>query len=229
MNDVIGLIDKQAFEQAFLAWVELEFGTRTTELIHIDGKRIIGSVDRELQYKPPSQGGRHAEMIVNAYASDTNLVVAQVNVSQTWDEKQGAKQLIEQLHLKGKTITGDSNFCVKDLLKRIRKKQGHYLMALKGNQPILRHLAERYFGQVWIDRTTYYSEEKGHGRKEKRTYQSIDIRPSKDEKLKEYSGLCQIIKVQRIRTETRKNKSSEETHYYITSLDKKVEDLAVRK
>lgn len=226
IGNIIGMIDKHAFDLAFLSWVELEFGMAASQLIHIDGKRIIGSVDKELQYKAPSQGGDHAEMIMNAYASDTNLVVAQVNVSDTWDEKRGAKQIIDQLHLKGKTITGDGNFCVKEILQRIRKKQGHYLMTLKGNQPILRHLAERYFGQVLIERSTCYTEDKGHGRIEKRTYQCIDVRLSKDEKLKEYDGLCKIVKVRRIRKVLRKNKSSDETHYYITSLDKKVEDLA---
>ncbi len=138
IGNIIGIIDTQHFEKAFQEWVKLAFGIESSSLLHIDGKRISGSVDKELQDLPADQGGKSGSLIVNTYASDTKVVVAQADVSQSGDEKEGARRLIEQLHLKDTIITGDGNYCTKDLLRRIRKKKGHYLIALKVNQHILK-------------------------------------------------------------------------------------------
>jgi len=226
IGNIIGLIDKKTFEFAFIDWVSMQFGPETVELIHIDGKRLRSSANKEEQYRSPTQGGKNAHLILNAYASGVNLVVAQIDVSESKDEKEGAKRLIEQLHLKGKTITGDGNFCVKEILKLIRRKHGHYLMTLKGNQPALLDHVKDYFGNVLIDKMMHYTEDNGHGRIERRTYQMIDVRLSPHIKLQEYKDLCKVIKVRRQRKEVRTNKESDETHYYITSLDEKVPMLA---
>ncbi len=226
IGNVIGLIDKTAFEKAFTAWVKLQFGVETITSIHIDGKRLRGSVDKLLQDKPHQEGGKNAEIIVNAYASDTHITVGQASVCKSGDEKEGAIRLIEQLNLKNKVITGDGNFCTKDFLKFIRKKKGDYLMTLKRNNPTLFDLAESYFGDVRVDKMNCYTAEKGHGRTELRTYHAIQVSGLKDSKLKEYQDLCKIIRVRRQRKVMRKDKSSDEIHYYITSSDKPVEELA---
>ena len=100
-------------------------------------------------------------------------------------------------------------------------------MTLKRNNPILFDLAESYFGDVRVDKMNYHTAEKGHGRTELRTYRAIQIAGLKDSKLSEYQDLYKIIKVRRQREIVRKNKSSDEVHYYITSSDKPVEELAL--
>lgn len=226
IGNIIGAIEKTAFEQAFTTWVELQFGTQTVSTIHIDGKKLRGSVDKMLQDKPHKDGGQSAEIIVNAYSSDTHLTIAQASIGQKGDEKEGARRLLNQLDIKNKLITGDSNFCTKGFLDHIRGKKGHYLMTLKANNPILLELSKSYFDDVRIDKMNYHTREKGHGRSELRTYHSIQLTGLKDSKLKEYKDLFKIIRVRRERKVTRKNKLSDETHYYITSIDKPLEELA---
>ena len=228
IGNVIGIIDKRAFEQAFRQWVSLVFDSSDMDVLHIDGKRLAASADKELQDVKSSEGGQSANLIVNTYASVSSIVVAQADVSESGDEKQGARQLLEQLHVKDRIITGDGNYCTKDLLKRIRAKGGHYLMTLKGNNPTLLCLAEQYYDDVRVDKMPYYTEEQGHGRQERRTYHAVTVENMDHPKLKEYTGLTKIIRVRRQRKVMRKKQAqpSDEVHYYITSSDKSVLELA---
>lgn len=224
--DVIGFLDKRAFESTFVAWVNNYFGGSSGLLLHLDGKRLNNSAPRTLQSLKQEDGGQCPQAIVNAYASQRGIVVAHNSISEHNDERQGAKEIIDQLNLKNATITADSNFCDKDILKRILKKEGHYIIALKKSHPTLYQLAEQYFDDVRMDKTCYHSEETGHGRKESRTYLSMRVDFLLDQKFKEYPGLYRIVKVRRQRAVLRKNKVSDETHYYITDLDQPVKDLA---
>ena len=226
IGNVIGFLDKRAFESAFIAWVKRCFGSDNELLIHIDGKRLSNSAPRMLQDKKEEHGGKRPEAIVNAYASNKGIVVAHNSISDHGDERRGAKEIIEQLNLENTTVTGDSNFCDKDILKRICKKKGHYIMALKRNNPILYQLAEQYFTDVRIDKMPHYTKERGRGRIERRTYHSIRVDNLPDAKIKQYPGLYRIVKVRRQREVLRKNKTSDEVHYYITDLDKPVKYLA---
>ena len=226
IGNIIGIIDKQEFELAFIEWVNLEFGLKAQGLIHIDGKRIRSSVPRKLQEKKSNEGGKNAELILNAYGSSDGKVIAQINVSKSGDEQEGAKRLIKQLDLKGKIITGDGNFCIKDILKKIRKKEGHYIMTLKRNNPILYRLAEEYFEDFPEQQEKYETKEIGHGRHELRSYSCLNKLVSPHHKFLEYHGLLKLIRVERIRNEIRTDKFSNEVRYYITSLDKNIEFLA---
>ena len=225
IGNIIGLIEKKAFEKCFTTWISCHFGLENG-LIHIDGKRISNSVDRHLQDKKAAVGGKRAEYFLNAYASEENLVVAQINISKSGDEKVGAKELIEELNLKDKTITGDGNFCTREILKLITKKGGDYLMTLKRNQPTLFSICEQLFETNPEKLTTYLTEEKGHGRHEKRKYEGIETGRFDIPKLKEYDKVKQFVRVERTRTVLRKEKTSNDVHYYITSSDKGIEYLA---
>lgn len=228
IGNIIGIINKRAFESSFLEWVQLEFGEQAEGLLHIDGKRIRSSADKELQDIKSSEGGKSTSLIVNTYASVNKVVVAQADVSDSGDEKEGARRLIEQLNLKNSLLTGDGNYCTKDMLSHIRRKGGHYLMTLKKNNPILFGLAEQYFGDVRIDKMPHYTEEQGHGRYERRTYHALKIDNLQDPKLKEYADLYKIIRVRRQREVTRKKQAepTDTLHYYITSSDKTIAQLA---
>ena len=226
IGDIIGFLNKKAFELAFTTWSAKYFGAANEFLIHIDGKRLSNSAPRMLQDKKEKDGGQRPEAIVNAYASASGLVVAHNSISEHGDERRGAKEIIEQLHLVNVTLTGDSNFCDKDILKRIRSKGGHYIMALKKNNPLLYELAENCFADVRIDKMPWHTEQKGHGRLECRTYHAVNVGQLGNEKVCEYAGLNRIIRVRRQRTVVRKNKTSDETHYYITDVDWPIERIA---
>ena len=175
IGDVIGFLEKEAFESSFIAWVESCFGKQSDLLIHIDGKRLSNSAARMLQDKKSEDGGQRPEAIVNAYASDIGIVIAHKSIGEHGDEKRGAKEIIDQLFLENATITGDSNFCDKIILKQIKERKGHYVMALKKNNPTLYDLAEQYFGDVRVDKMPFHTQDTGHGRIELRTYHSIRV------------------------------------------------------
>jgi len=225
IGNIIGLVDKKAFESCFRNWVEAQFGVTDWQL-HIDGKRISGSVDKRLQDKKAEQGGRCAELIVNAYASESKVVIAQANVTDSGDEKEGAIRLINQLNLRDKTLTGDGNFCTKEILRLIKAKRGDYMMSLKKNQPKLYNLCNDCFDQNTDKHAKHKTEDNDHGRFEYRYYYSFPTKHLDHPKIKEYSGLEYFIKVLRMRVERRSAKITQDVHYYMSSSKRPIADLA---
>jgi predicted transposase YbfD/YdcC len=226
LNRVLGIIDKRAFEQAFIQWVAQHFGLPEEELVNFDGKRLNSSANRADQSKKRSEGGRYAEIIVNAYAAGAGIVLAQDNVTDKMDEVQGALNLLESLSLEGCCVSGDSNFCGRNIIDKIIDSKADYLLALKGKSPVLLEAATTAFSQPQTKKTVFQTEETGHGRHEKKIYRAIQAEELPQQVTQSYKQLRQIIEVTRFRTVTRTGKHTEETHYYITSLNERIEQLA---
>ena len=225
IGNVIGLVDKLAFEQAFTEWVNLEFGKAAHGPIHVDGKRIASSADRALQEKPLSAGGKYSEVIVNAFASGPCIVLGQANATESYNEQEGAKALVKRINLKGRTVTGDSNFCTKEILALIRAEGGHYAMALKKNNLNLYRHVEACFGDGSLPLESHVNSNRGHGREESRLHELMDFSGSDYIGDAGFKDLRKAMRVKRTRLETRKGKVSEEVSYYITSLDSTAEEL----
>lgn len=91
-------------------------------------------------------------------------------------------------------------------------------MALKDNQSILKDLTENIFRNA-NPMSVYTTEEKGHGRLEKRTCSIMDTTLLEQEGMYEcWPGLKRIIRMERERTENGSN--SRETIYYLSSVEK---------
>ena len=74
-------------------------------------------------------------------------------------------------------------------------------MSLKGNQPILMDLTESIFNRT-VPLSTYITEEKSHGRLEKRTCSIFDTALLEQEGMYEqWTGLKRIIKMDREHTQ----------------------------
>ena len=100
-------------------------------------------------------------------------------------------------------------------------------MALKDNQPILKELVENVFN-VSTPVSVFTTEEKGHGRLEKRTCSVLDTRLLEQEGMYEpWPGLKRIIKMDREHTE--KGVRSRETIYYLSSQEKDEASCYARK
>ena len=83
-------------------------------------------------------------------------------------------RLIDKLDIAGKVVTADAMSMQKDIIDKIRKKGGDFLIELKANQPSLRYgIEDRLKGH-----TPLYSYTEGpelsHGRIETRTYSIYD-------------------------------------------------------
>ena len=228
LGRVLSAIDRREFEQLFVNWVARHFQLEPNSLVHFDGKRLNSSANKLDQSKKRSEGGKYADIIVNVYASAAGITLAQNNVSDKMDEIRGALELLDWLDVSGCCITGDANFCRVGIIEKIIARKADYLLALKLNWPTQCKDAEVLFGDQTIDKQSYQTEETGHGRYEKRVYLSIGKADLSTTIVDQFVGVTQLIEVNRTRMVTRKNKVEHDTHYYITSLDEPIEQLAYK-
>lgn len=226
LNRVLGMIDKKEFEKLFISWACSHFKVSANALLHIDGKRLNGSADKLAQSKKRNEGGAYAEIIVNVYASAEGIVVGHNDVSDKRDEIKGASQLLDWLEVNGCCITGDANFCRKNLVEKMVSKGADYLLALKAHLPTILNATKTCFKEKLTETESFQTEETGHGRYEKRTYKVLTAESLPEIATTYFKKLATITEVHRIRLVKRTGKRSEETHYYVSSLDEPVEQLA---
>jgi hypothetical protein len=65
----------------------------------------------------------------------SGVVLAESRVDEKANEHKGALELLETVLLKDGAIVGDAAFCHRDQCQQIVKAEGHYVLAVKGNQP----------------------------------------------------------------------------------------------
>ncbi|TXF87719.1 ISAs1 family transposase [Neolewinella aurantiaca] len=181
------------------------------------------------QMKPRREGGDYAKIVVNCFAAASSIALGQTAVDSKSGETKGAVQLIESVDVKGKCISGDANFCNFDLMELIISKGADYLIALKGRNGKLLGAAKEVFGDEAIEKDEYQITETGHGREERRTYRLVNATQLDARVTSPYSMLANVIEVRRERRITRKETDfSTETHYYVTSLDKGINEIAIK-
>ena len=124
---------------------------------------------------------------------------------------------MSSLWLTGSLVSIDAMGTHRNIAEQIILQGGDYLMALKDNQPILRELTENIF-RCSTPMSVYTTEEKGHGRLEKRTCSIMDTTLLEQEGMYEkWPGLKRIIRMERERTEN--GSLSRETIYYLSSTE----------
>jgi len=105
------------------------------EAIGIDGKALRGIHGEEVP-------GVH---LVSAYAVHAKAVILQMACEEKGRELETARQLIEQLPLKGNVVIGDALLCQRDICRQIGDGEGDYILPVKENQPSLRAEIARAF------------------------------------------------------------------------------------
>jgi hypothetical protein len=127
-RDLFLKLDPDALDRVLRAWIHDEFPQAAEELLavlSIDGKRLCGSA-RALDR------GTH---LLALAAHGRGVVVAQGRVDHDTNEHQAALALLTEILLKDTVMVGDAAFCQRDLCEQIRAADGHYLLAVKDNQP----------------------------------------------------------------------------------------------
>ena len=152
----------QQFAQIFLD--RLLKVCRMIEIICIDGKAERGTVQKN---------GRSPD-IVSAYSFNTGITLATEACLEKSNEIKAVPILLDKIDIAGKVVTADAMSMQKDIVEKIRKKGGDFLIELKANQPSLRYgVEDRIAGH-----TPVYSYTEGpvlaHGRIETRTYRIYD-------------------------------------------------------
>lgn len=200
-------LDVDQFQSLFRAWVNQLQPIIGGGVIAIDGKSSRHSFDHD---------SRMLHM-VSAYATEAGIVLAQEKVDEKSNEIRAIPRVLEWLDVRGSTVTIDAMGCQHDIANRIIDKGGDYILALKGNQMLLKEDIELYMNDSKCikDLPSHTLYDKGHGRLEKRTCwvsREVDWLHEQHPKWKTIRSLIRVDSTREI-----KAKITTETRYYIGS------------
>ena len=122
---VFMLIDPDAFEAGFTAWVGSLVAGFEREVVALDGKTLRRSFDPGRAPSPLP--------LVSAWASEQGLVLGQRCVDGTSNESTAIPALLDPLALPNSIVTLDAMGCQKDIAAQIRAKGADDLLVLKAN------------------------------------------------------------------------------------------------
>ena len=158
-------------------------------------------------------------------------MLGQVKISDKSNEITAIPELLKMIQMAGCIITIDAAGCQSNIAALIKKLQGDYVLALKGNQGGLHKQVENFFQQAMatnfegIEHSHYQKTETGHGRIEIRHYYSVNI--SEVPNLTNHDKWVGLLSIGMVICERRLwNKTTYEIRYYISSLSADAEILA---
>lgn len=219
-NRVFAALDRKAFAACFTRWMAALCQTVGLRAIAIDGKAAHAAP------RDTFSGCLH---LVSAWAVENHLILGQEAVADGSNEIAAIPELLRVLELKGALVTIDAAGCQVDIARQIRAKKGHYLLAVKGNQPglfdavtaVFERACVADFAGVGYDNAAQV--EDAHGRHEERyvtvIYDPQGLPP-------EWAEAAAVVQVGRERQVGGKNSST--AHYYITSYRGRAAELGRR-
>lgn len=206
-NRVFQMIEPARFESCFRAWTEQIRQDMGVEIIALDGKTCCGSKSGT---KPPIS-------IVSVWACANRLVLGQLSIKDKGHEIQAVQELLKSLVLNKTVVTADALNCQKETAGIIMQQGGDYVLALKGNQPLMHQEVKLFLNELSLNAgPDFETIDKGHGRLETRKfYQTADINWFAD--LDQWPGLKSFGMVHSVR-ELSNGEAQEERRFYISSL-----------
>ena len=214
-NRVFSRLDPEQFEQCFIDWVLSLVELTDGEVIPIDGKTLRGA---------KANGKKSPIHMVSAWASNNNMVLGQVKVSEKSNEITAIPKLLELIAIKGCVVTIDAMGCQENIAKAIVKQEANYILAVKENQKQLyQNIEDEFKFNKAIQ--THIHQDLGHGRIETRKCSVINTFEFIENQDK-WSNLKGIVKIESLREFKNSDKPNETaTRYYITSLEVNAEEL----
>jgi len=214
---VICRLKAQEIEHAFQSWISSLVETTGCDVIAIDGKtarRSFTTKDR-----------KNALHTVSAWSCQHQLVLGQTAVNEKSNEITAIPELLSMLEIENSIITLDAMGCQKEIAKQIIKQKADYILALKGNHSGMQAELEAWWHKLQREGLSEhnYAEHTevsaGHGRIETRTCQQLLVDTNWLAKRYRWSGLKSIIKINAQVHDKSTGKDTEETRWYISSLD----------
>ena len=144
---VLMLVDPDAFERGFLAWVRGAFRPDPAdgpEQVAVDGKVVRHSFDRRRDRSPLH--------LVSAYATERGLVLAQHAVDDKGGEPAALPAVLDGLRLDGCLVSLDALGCRREVAEHITARGADYLLTLKGNQGRVHDEVRAWFAEHAFDR-----------------------------------------------------------------------------
>lgn len=222
ISRVVAIIDPVAMNDLLVATVSNLRSTSQsvepteTKPIAIDGKTNCG-----LQITEAIGDRLH---MVSAFDTASGITLTQEVVPEKANEIIAIKNLLPSLAIAGRTITIDAMGTQKDITQIIRSGNGHYVLALKENHPVMYHAIKSYFDDKHnlAELESFETYDKGHGRLERRTCYATD----KISIWFEGEGWVDLHSVIMVKAErTIDEKTSSCTRYFISDLAPNPEQL----
>jgi predicted transposase YbfD/YdcC len=212
-NRVFAHLHAKKFQECFLAWIASIAEATAGEVVAFDGKTLRHSFDRA--------SSKAAIHMVSAWASTNRLVLGQVKVEDKSNEITAIPELLSMLALSGCIVSIDAMGCQTKIAAQIIEHEADYVLGLKGNQESLHEVVQEVFDEAdqrdyeGILHDYYETQERGHGRAERRRYWTLDAQEWLED-IAMWAGLRTIVQVESQRTV--KGETSVEWRYYISSL-----------
>src|SRR5215207_2446966 len=210
---VFMLIEPDAFERGFAAWVGSLVDGFAREVIAIDGKTLRRSFDRRRERSPLH--------LVSAWASEQGLVLGQRRVHETSNEITAIPELLDQLALENSIVTLDAMGCQTAIAKRILARGADYLLVLKANHQRAYEAVAKHFDQTCFRRGTPHRAacdtfDEAHGRLvRRRVFASTEA--ANLEALSTWPNLHTVLAVESLRSTTGTPKVETEIRYFLSS------------
>lgn len=113
LHQVFSRLDRAGFELALGSWLQ-QRDLKVTEAVAVDGKTLRGIHGEQLP-------GVH---LVAAYAHQAGIVVGQQAVGERQNELGALQDLLSQLDLRNRVVTGDAQFTQRQVCREIVAKGG---------------------------------------------------------------------------------------------------------
>jgi len=224
---VFMLIDPDAFERGFAAWVGSLVDGFAREVIAIDGKTLRRSFDRRRERSPLH--------LVSAWASEQGLVLGQRRVHETSNEITAIPELLDQLALENSIVTLDAMGCQTAIAKRILARGADYLLVLKANHQRAYEAVAKHFDQTCFrcgapHRAACDTFDEAHGRLVRRRV-FASTKAANLEALSTWPSLHTVLAVETLRSTKSTLKIETEIRYFLSSCrdDPVVLGRAIRK
>jgi predicted transposase YbfD/YdcC len=220
---VFAALDAEAFQTAFMHWVEGVFRVSKGQIVAIDGKTVRRSHNRAI--------GTDAIHMVNAWATHNGIALGQWKTDAKSNEITAIPLLLRQLNVAGCIVTVDAMGAQTKIAEAIRHEKADYVLRIKDNQGKLHQDIHDWFAYAdevqFADIQHSYAKtvNKGHGRIEIRRCWAISD-PLAFESIRNYEGWTDLRTIVRVQRERRLPKQTQiETAYYISSLQADAEPL----
>jgi predicted transposase YbfD/YdcC len=217
---VFSRLDCLAFQQCFVKWLtalhaaspHADAPSAAEAHVAIDGKTLRRSFDKAAEVTPLH--------LVEAWCTDSSLVLGQVATETKSNEITAIPRLLELIDLQHTVFTIDAAGCQKEIAAQIIAGGGDYILALKDNHPHLRedvgrHFEARHAGRLRTTDRRIVTDQKSRGRQERREYYITPL-PTELRGQDAWAGLQSVVQV--ISTTTQPGRETNEVRYYLSSL-----------
>ena len=234
-RNVFRLIPAENFLEIFLKWINCIVKEKTGKQIIIDGKAIKGATEKCTNGNIP--------YIVSAYLADIGISIGQVKVDEKSNEIRAIPDLLEILDIDGCIITIDAIGTQTEIMDKIIKKGGNFVLPVKmnnkgANQETIdffedsieedfkdiikskkKEEIKEYINKHGEKFEVYIKRENKHGRDEERIYvKSNNVEWLKNKKWKHIKSIVMAINNTTVHDNS--------VRYYFSSIDLPVEELA---